>query len=424
MGDYRVRDAVHSFIHFDEIERKIIDSRPFQRLRNIKQLAFCYYVYPGAMHARFEHSLGVMELATRYFDHFRDSKPNERLFRKNFRGFMKREDARRLLRLTALLHDIGHLPYSHSGESILPDGKKHEDVSVAIIQKSEVAKIIKKYLSKEVLKQVALLLTKGEVPPELTILKQIIAGQFDADRMDYLIRDSHHCGVAYGNFDYQRLLETLRVIPDDKGGLQLAIERGGVHSLEALILARYFMFAQVYFHRTRRLYDKYLEEFLKSWKGVKVTKSSLSEVVNYDDDFVWENIKELALKKSDKWAQRIYNRDDHHKLLYETSDHASSDDFSKLLKAQDELQARYPQLEIIRDDTDEKTIHKFYTKKEGEKYEHDLKVIVDSKQKSLHEESKWLRDGPKKFRCIRLYGYGKEKDINSAKKFLEKKLKS
>ena len=159
MEDYRVRDPIHGFIHFDEIERKIIDSRPFQRLRNIKQLAFCYYVYPGAMHTRFEHSLGVMELATRVFDHFDNPKhPDHEQFRASFGelDIKKAEEARRILRLTALLHDIGHLPYSHSGESILPEGRKHEDVSVAVIQGSEIAEIIEKEISRDIAEKIIL----------------------------------------------------------------------------------------------------------------------------------------------------------------------------------------------------------------------------------------------------------------------------
>jgi hypothetical protein len=426
--DYRVRDPVHGFIHFDEIERKVIDSLPFQRLRNIKQLAFCYYVYPGAMHTRFEHSLGVMELATRVFDHFDNRKhPDHQAFRKNFRGFMKIEEARKLLRLTALLHDIGHLPYSHPGESILPKGKKHEDVSVAIIQGSEVAKIIKENLSKDFIKEIVMLLTKEEVPPELRVLKQIISGQFDADRMDYLIRDSHHCGVVYGNFDYHRLLETLRLIRDDKGGLQLAIERGGVHSLEALILARYFMFTQVYYHRTRRLFDLYLSEFLRTWEGIEINPDSLEDALKYDDCLVWKRIEELALaKKPNAWAQKIYNRHGHHELLYETHDHARSEELVQIESALEALRQRYPKLDILCDKDARKRIHEFYTGGEEERYEQDMQVIVKEKKdkNSLYKESEWLHAGPKYFWCIRVYGYGKDKQIEAARKFFEQRMKS
>lgn len=428
MEEYRVRDPVHGFIHFDDIERKIIDSRPFQRLRNIKQLAFCYYVYPGAMHTRFEHSLGVMELATMVFDHFNNENHKDYdKFKSYIEESMTIKEARRLLRLTALLHDIGHLPYSHSGESILPkEGERqlnHVDVSIAIIQDSKVTEIIKKdkNLPDGFIDKIALLLAE-EKPTELKLLRQIISGQFDADRIDYLIRDSHYCGVTYGIFDYQRLLETLRLSQDDEGGLELAIERGGVHSLEALILARYFMFAQVYCHRTRRLYDMYLKNFLESWGGIKIESTFLTKVMDYDDCYVWAKIKEL--EPTNKWAQKIYNRDDHHTLLFETSDHMEEQDQVDVTRARKELQNEFPELDVIQDDDAKGKIHYFYTRTEGERYIQDIKVMVEKNEAiSLYKESELLRKIFKRFWCIRVYGYGKEKQIDGARKFLKENIR-
>ena len=144
----RVRDPVHGFIQLSDEELKLIECPPFRRLRNIKQLALTCLVYPGAMHTRFEHSLGVMELASRAFD---------AIYRKcqqdldaNFKKLeLTATQARTLLRVTALLHDIGHLPFSHGGEGVLPkkpDGRptKHEDVSVTIIRDEGVAGILRR----------------------------------------------------------------------------------------------------------------------------------------------------------------------------------------------------------------------------------------------------------------------------------------
>ena len=140
----RIRDPIHGFIHFDDAEREIINSPAFQRLRNIKQLAFTYYVYPGAMHSRFEHSLGVMQMASRAFDSL--VKKHKTELEKNFKSIsLTLEKAKSVIRLAGLLHDIGHLPFSHGGEEVLPEGKKHEDVSIYIIKELFEDQIEKKF---------------------------------------------------------------------------------------------------------------------------------------------------------------------------------------------------------------------------------------------------------------------------------------
>lgn len=129
---HRVRDPVHNFIHFSDAEKKIIDLQVFQRLRNVKQLAFTSYVYPGALHSRFEHSLGVMELATQAVTYL--LKKHESEIKNNLKKIdLPVQRAVDCLRLAALLHDVGHLPFSHGAEAMLPKGKKHEDVSIAVI---------------------------------------------------------------------------------------------------------------------------------------------------------------------------------------------------------------------------------------------------------------------------------------------------
>ena len=279
---HEIRDPVHTFVRLDNDERQVLDSRPFQRLRHVHQLALTYLVYPGATHKRFEHSLGVMELASRVFDivtnrdnvseHVRARLPE--LDRPDTLAYW-----RRVLRMAALCHDVGHLPFSHAAErELLPDGWDHERMTRAIISGDEMRSIwgsLKPPLSPEDITKLAVGPEKAadiEFSTWESILSEIIVGDaFGADRMDYLLRDSHHAGVAYGRFDHYRLVDTLRILPPaaareaDDSEPALGLESGGIQSAEALMLARYFMYSQVYFHAVRRIYDIHLMDFLKEW---------------------------------------------------------------------------------------------------------------------------------------------------------------
>ncbi len=332
MEDYpvRFRDPVHGFIHISRNELKLVESRAFRRLRQIKQLALTYLVYPGAMHTRFEHSLGVMELATRAFEAIQ-KKPGELLETNLKKIDMTVGQAKCLLRATALLHDVGHLPFSHGGDTVLPKNKsgeraKHEHVSITFIRESELSGLLEKDIYNGVVEHIALILGEGQVPPELLILKRLIDGQFDADKMDYLNRDSLHCGVGYGNFDYLRLLETLRAKESAEGGLELSLERGGIHTLEAMMLARYWMFTQVYYHKTRRIFDIYLRRYLAAWYQNQYEE--LLRVMEQDDVTVMNDIIEDAKPSSSdgdrqKYARRIRERNHHH-VIYETDNNADA----------------------------------------------------------------------------------------------------
>ena len=142
-----VRDPIHGFIIYNGLEKEIINSKPFQRLRHIKQLAFTDYVYPGATHTRFAHSLGVMEFATKIFDILVRKQGD--VLKKGFGwndGDIQRN--RQLLRLSALLHDVGHAPFSHASESLFSNGQKHEDYSVKIIRETQIGNIIDQYSKK------------------------------------------------------------------------------------------------------------------------------------------------------------------------------------------------------------------------------------------------------------------------------------
>lgn len=228
----RVRCPVYGFIHYSANERKIIEHWAFQRLRHIRQLAMTYLVYPGAMHSRFEHSVGVMELVTRAFEHLL------RRHRNRIQTELKQvpeladdtiERAKQIVRLIALLHDIGYPAFSHAAEGTIPGGD-HEKLSVYVIQD-----VLGPEIDRTFFRDASSLLGRlMEKNPELSFLREFVTSRMDMDRTDYLRRDSIHCGVDYGVFDFHRLLESLTVIQAPYSGrLRLAIEEGGEHTFEA-----------------------------------------------------------------------------------------------------------------------------------------------------------------------------------------------
>jgi HD superfamily phosphohydrolase len=273
---HEFRDPIHTFIEVRSDERKVINSRPFQRLRNIHQLALTYLVYPGATHRRFEHSLGVMHLASHIFD-IVCSTGN---IHPKIRDIFPDRDAlrywRSVIRMAALCHDIGHLPFSHAAEHrLLPKGWNHERLTKDLILSDEMREIWQSMTPPLRAEDVVKLAVGVKSAPELefsiweTLLSEIIVGDsFGADRMDYLLRDSYHAGVQYGRFDHNRLINSIRILPrEDQQSDEpaLGIEHGGLEASESLILARYFIYKQVYLHHIRRVYDIHLIDFLNLW---------------------------------------------------------------------------------------------------------------------------------------------------------------
>ena len=186
----------------------------------------------------------------------------------------RRDYWRKVLRMAALCHDIGHLPFSHASEHLLPNGWDHERISAELIQSGELATIWSSMRPPLIAEDVAKIAVGPEKMKDVrfstweTLLSEIITGEaFGVDRMDYLLRDSHHAGVAYGKFDHYRLIDTIRLLPGSSqtGEPTLGVEAGGIHSAEALLLARYFMFMQVYYHSVRLAYDIHLREFIQAW---------------------------------------------------------------------------------------------------------------------------------------------------------------
>lgn len=220
---HEIRDPVHVFVKLNSDERKILDKPVLQRLRHIHQLALSYLVYPGASHKRFEHSLGVMELAGRVFDIITNSEFIHEKVREMFPEVNEKTKIdywRSAIRVAGLCHDFGHLPFSHASEKeLLPPGWNHEKITIELI------KTLEDDLQRMTPPLRALDVQKLAVGPQkfeedLTnweaILSEIIVGDcFGVDRMDYLIRDSLHTGVVYGKFDYYRLIDTLRILPKE-----------------------------------------------------------------------------------------------------------------------------------------------------------------------------------------------------------------
>lgn len=334
---HEIRDPIHVFVRMDNHEREVLNSRPFQRLRHIHQLAMTYLVYPGATHKRFEHSLGVMELAGRVFDVVTNPDNVNDQVRALLEPIARADDLRywrRVLRMAALCHDIGHLPFSHAAEhELLPEGWDHERLTRDIIGSSEMKAIWKKVTPPLRAHDVLKLAVGPKKAGDLkfsdweTILSEIIVGDaFGVDRMDYLLRDSHHAGVAYGRFDHYRLIDTLRVLPsppaEKNGDSQepaLGIEEGGLQSAEALVLARYFMYSQVYFHAVRRIYDIHLKDFLKEWLDGGSFPTEIPRLLKMTDNEVTAALLDSAFdesKRGHQHAQRIIRRE-HFKVLYE-----------------------------------------------------------------------------------------------------------
>ena len=307
IGRHSIRIPVHGFVELDEWEWDIVNHPVFQRLRRIRQLAFSEHIYPGSTHTRFEHSLGVMHVATKMFDVLirkQGGLLGDRL-KFNNDAFGR---CRTLVRLAALLHDVGHAPLSHSGEDLMPimNEKRfdHEDYSDFLISESMKDVIDDHPLNRERLhitgSEVASFYTgKPKVSAKLLIFRDLVSGQLDADRMDYLLRDSHHCGVTYGFYDIDRILDTLILVQvgDDSTGLKIAIEEGGRHAAEGMILARYFMFEQVYFQKTRMAYDHHGAACLKEALGIgktlpnPATDEGREAYLKMDDWFLFEHIR-------------------------------------------------------------------------------------------------------------------------------------
>ena len=405
----RVRCPIHGFIHYSDNERQIIDHPLFRRLRHIRQLALTEYVYPGAVHTRFEHSLGVMDVATRAFD-ILASKHGD-LLESTFGAvadFEKRPLAlaRQYLRLAGLLHDIGHASFSHAAEEVVNKGIGHVALTLYIVrEKDKLGGELSDRFGEDCPGRIAQIIEGGrDMPPQLQILHDLVSGEMDADRTDYLLRDSHHCGVEYGRFDYRRMLECLELIENDLGGLEVALNRGGLHTFEALILARYQMNTQVYYHRLRRIYDLYLIEYHKSL-GDDMLDTPEKVIAENDITMMSRIMSDATDGKDDraKWAKRLYDRN-HHRRVHETGVDASAEDVRRSQEIMAKARAQYSGLEFLGDKANGR-IHKLLTR-EDKSDEGLIKMPLVGEGKTLGYvgyESQVLSRIPREFQCSRIF---------------------
>ena len=309
------RDPIHGFIHADPLEQALINSPPLQRLRSIHQLGFAYLVFPGAEHSRFSHVLGAMELAGKVYDALATKEPH--LLDPDPRAL-----DRRAVRVAALVHDIGHAPFSHSAEELFEEGIDHEEMTRRLLALDEIGAVFEHWGDGVTVEEVTAILGKPRKPRE-RLLAQIVSGELDVDKMDYLLRDSLFCGVRYGHFDLARILETVAPLEDpETGGWGVGVEEGGVHALEALVMARYYMFTQVYFNLTGKAlelhFNEWLEERGKQWP------SSAAAFLEYDDI---STLVQMRASRSPHAAAIV--RRHYYPVAFETHEHLSQDEKEK-----------------------------------------------------------------------------------------------
>lgn len=239
-----IRDALYDLIPVSEPEVEVISTPAFLRLERIQQLGFVSRVWPGAKHARYEHSLGVMHLARLAIAHMRQ-RPEGRSIT---------DDEARTVVAAALLHDIGHYPFSHAIEELGPPVRSHEAVGRAIILGGEIAGILDRSWRVEP-ERVANIIYPGkhELPAADRTLRGILSGPLDVDKLDYLPRDANACNVPYGGVDSSRLIDSMRIASID-GELvrRIVVNEKGISPLHSLINARQEMFDNVYWHHTNR----------------------------------------------------------------------------------------------------------------------------------------------------------------------------
>ncbi len=267
-----VKDPIHGYIHVSDLERQMMDTLPLQRLRRVKQLVFADYVYPGANHTRFEHSLGVMHLAG--------------VLGRSLPAGLTEEEVE-AARLAGLLHDVGHGPFSHTFEQVLVKrlNKTHEDLTTWIVKGTELKDILSRNgLDPDAVAELAVG-KAASVPP---YVNQIISSAVDVDKMDFLMRDTYHTGAQYGNIDVYRLIYTMEVF-----GGNLVVNSSALPALEAFLIARVESFRAIYYHKAARAAQIMLVKAMEAAEdeiGLCSFKTP-QEYIEVDDYTAWSELK-------------------------------------------------------------------------------------------------------------------------------------
>ena len=268
-----IKDPLYGYIRITEVERKVIDTQPVQRLRRIKQLSGAEYAYPAANHTRFEHSLGTMYLAG--------------VLAQSIPVDLSDQEVQKI-RLAALLHDVGHAPFSHLFEPLLTKylGKTHEDMAFWIITESELSSALRAegFDPNEVGKLAVGKLGDSQHP----FLDQIIRSSVDVDKMDFIVRDSYHTGAGYGYVDIFRLIYTMDILDGN-----LAVDVTAIPTLETFLLARLESFRAIYFHRAARAVQIMMLKALEQARDeLDIEKIKTPETyLTLDDYYVWSILK-------------------------------------------------------------------------------------------------------------------------------------
>jgi HD superfamily phosphohydrolase len=246
-----IRDPLWNNIAVDSLAMRLVDTPAFQRLRYVRQLGLAFLVYPGATHSRFEHALGTYHLARRAL---------ALLDERDALAAVPR-DACSAVRIAALLHDIGHYPFSHALEEI--GALHHEEVARPLITEGAVADALRRAMGEHLPDEIMALIRGESRSP----LQRLISGSLDLDKLDYLRRDAFMCGVPYGEIDVDRLLNSLTVV-DGPSGLEIGIVEKGLSALESLLFARYQMYRNVYWHHAVRsataMYKRLVEDAMNA----------------------------------------------------------------------------------------------------------------------------------------------------------------
>lgn len=321
------RDPIHGFIRADALETELIKSRPMQRLRFIRQLGWTFLIFPGAEHSRFSHVLGTMHLAGRVYDALAAKSGGRLPTARDCRE-------RRLVRVAALLHDVGHAPYSHSAEGLFEDALDHEQMTSRLIDTPEIREVFALHGDGLDRREVQQVLAKETEGPR-RLLSEIVTSELDVDKMDYLRRDSLYCGVKYGSYDLERLIDTVVPIEDQaRGQWRLGVDHGGVHALEALVMARYYMFTQVYFNVTGKVMELHYAEWLRS-AGMR-WPADPQAFLEHDDISVYS----LMRHSENRHARAIVHRE-RFALAFETGEHLTEEEQRRFGELVPELEQRF-----------------------------------------------------------------------------------
>jgi len=319
-----IRDPVHGAITVDAAETAVINHPYVQRLRGIRQLGFSHLPFPGAVHTRYNHSLGVMHLAGRAFDAcFRDSP---------FSTPQDQAAFRHCVRLAALCHDIGHAPFSHAAEFAMPtlrslgvsayipqmvEGRldercSHEDYTVAILTGSGLAETIGANFPFRPEHVAALVSHEVKIDDDFFhhrgydlrgVLSQIISSDLDVDRLDYLVRDSFFTGAQYGQVDVNWLVSNMARHVDGQGRVSLALDRRALYAFDDFMIARFHMFVMVYFHQKSVAFDELLKRYMRSDDCTYSLSCDLEAYCQTDDAELMANLR----ASQNEWARRIVN---------------------------------------------------------------------------------------------------------------------